>query len=230
MNNYLKIIILLLAISFLSACGSSGYAITYNTSPQGASVICNGEHKGYTPVKLYYEFDMEKRYGHSKPCYTQWSNTGKKQYSTTWDLKKFPNGVIQTLDIPISANAYSLKYNQALKDLGATSGTTGSYVTSYKYDTPSYNSNSNSSSGYKSYFGNTYQYDLSNPVDRVKYNSDPLAKLRDRVGGNKYQRELESNLGQSGGGILNNNNFPSWNNIPTIQPFSGFGGFSTFGQ
>ena len=226
MKNYVKIIILLLAISFLSACGSSGYAITYNTLPQGASVICNGKHEGYSPVKLYYEFDMEKRYGYSEPCYTQWSNTGKKQYSTTWDLKKFPNGVIQTLDIPISA-----KSSYSSSNSSSSSSNTSS--TSYKYDTPSYNSNSNSSSGYKSYFGNTYQYDLSNPVDRVKYNSDPLAKLRDRVGDNKYQRELESNLGQSGGGIFNNNNIPSWNNIPTIptiQPFSGFGGFGSFGQ
>jgi hypothetical protein len=39
-------------------------------------------------------------------------------------------------------------------------------------------------------------------------------------------RELESNLGQAGGGILNNNSgVVKWNNIPTIQPFSGFSSF-----
>ena len=78
------------------------------------------------------------------------------------------------------------------------------------YTNSSYSSsNSSSSSGYKSSFGNTYQYDLSNPLDRVKYNSDPRAKLRDRTS-NQYMRELESNLGQSGGGIFNNNNSPTW--------------------
>jgi hypothetical protein len=82
---------------------------------------------------------------------------------------------------------------------------------SYNSVTPSFNSNSNNSSGYKSSFGNTYQYDLSNPLDRIKYESDPRAQIRDRTS-NQYIKELESNLGQSGGGIFNNNNSPSWNN------------------
>ena len=87
--------------------------------------------------------------------------------------------------------------------------------------------NSNSSSGYTTTFGNTYQYNLNNPVDRVKYKSDPGAKIRDSIG-NQYIRELEYITKQSGGGILNNNSgVVKWNNIPTIQPFSGF---STFGQ
>ena len=76
-----------------------------------------------------------------------------------------------------------------------------------KYSKPSYNSNS--SSGFTTTFGNTYQYDLSNPVDRVKYNSDPKAKLRDRTS-NQYIKELESNTNQSGGGIIFNNNSPTW--------------------
>ena len=131
MKNYVKIIILLLAISFLSGCGSSGYAITYNTSPQGASVICNGKHEGYSPVKLYYEFDMEKRYGYSEPCYTQWSSTGKKHYSTTWDLKKFPNGVIQTLDIPISAkSSYSSSNSSSSSSNNSSSGSSSVYGSS----------------------------------------------------------------------------------------------------
>ena len=224
MKNYFKIIILLLTIPFLSACGSSGYAITYDTSPKGVPVICNGVNKGYSPVTLYYDFDKGENYVKTQPCYAQWEQGSeyKEFFANYWYLGEFPNGVRQTLDVPVAKSSYSSS--------NSSSSSSNTSSTSYKYDTPSYNSNSNSSSGYKSYFGNTYQYDLSNPVDRVKYNSDPLAKLRDRVGGNKYQRELESNLGQSGGGIFNNNNIPSWNNIPTIQPFSGFGGFSTFGQ
>jgi hypothetical protein len=46
---------------------------------------------------------------------------------------------------------------------------------SYKPPTSSYNSNT--SSGYKSSTGSTYEYDLSNPSDRVRYRTDPKAKL-----------------------------------------------------
>ena len=46
----------LLLISFLSGC-ASGYSITYNTEPIGASIICNGQNKGYSPVTLNYSPD-----------------------------------------------------------------------------------------------------------------------------------------------------------------------------
>ncbi len=76
--------------------------------------------------------------------------------------------------------------------------------------TPSYNSNA--PSGYRSSTGSTYEYDLSNPSDRVRYGADPLAKLRDRLDVNP-QRRIERNTGQYGGGVLNNNNDNSiqWN-------------------
>ena len=79
---------------------------------------------------------------------------------------------------------------------------------------PSYNSNmpSNPSSGYRSSTGSTYEYDLSNPIDRLRYGADPAAKLRDRIDINP-QRRIERNTGQYGGGVLNNNNdnSPQWN-------------------
>ena len=90
---------------------------------------------------------------------------------------------------------------------------------SYKPPTSSYNSNtstynSNKPSGYRSSFGNTYEYDLSNPSDRVRYGADPAAKLRDRLDINP-QRRIERNIGQYGGGALNNNNAPGqlWKNF-----------------
>ena len=69
-----------------------------------------------------------------------------------------------------------------------------------------------STSGYKSSFGSTYEYDLSNPSDRVRYRADPKAKLRDRLDVNP-QRRIERNIGQHGGGVLNKNkdNSPQWN-------------------
>ena len=72
------------------------------------------------------------------------------------------------------------------------------------------NSYSSPSTGYSSSYGNHYQYHLSNPVDRVRYNSDPSARLRDRVTPNPY-RNIESNTNQSGGGIYGQNNSPQWN-------------------
>jgi hypothetical protein len=80
--------------------------------------------------------------------------------------------------------------------------------------TPSLNSNapsfdSNTPSTYKSSFGTEYQYDLSNPLDRVRYNSDPGAKLRDRITPNPY-KDIETNILQKGGGIYPKNNNPTW--------------------
>ena len=73
------------------------------------------------------------------------------------------------------------------------------------------NSNSNNSSGYKSSYGNIYKYDLSKQSDRIKYQSDPAAKLLDSIG-SQYIREMENNLGEFGGGIFQQNNSPSWDN------------------
>ena len=91
----------------------------------------------------------------------------------------------------------------------------------YRYKPPklSYDSpptlgyGSNTSSGYRSSFGSTYEYDLSNPSDRVRYRADPKAKLRDRLDINP-QRRIERNIGQYGGGVLKNNNTPGqlWKN------------------
>jgi len=104
MKKILTLSFIFLSLTFLSGCGGSGYAITYDTSPQGASVYCEGKKQGYSPVTLYYDFDKTKTYGKTKRCYAQWSSTGKENYSRTWNLKKFPNGVRQTLDIPKNSN------------------------------------------------------------------------------------------------------------------------------
>lgn len=55
--------------------------------------------------------------------------------------------------------------------------------------------------GYESSFGNRYEYDLSDPSDRVLYEADPSAKLRDRYDVNPV-RNLERNVGEYGGGVL----------------------------
>jgi hypothetical protein len=79
----------------------------------------------------------------------------------------------------------------------------------YRYKPPTLSYGSNTSSGYRSSFGNTYEYDLSNPSDRVRYRADPKARLRDRLNVNP-QRRIERNIGQYGGGALNKNRGSQW--------------------
>lgn len=51
---------------------------------------------------------------------------------------------------------------------------------------------------YKSDTGQEYQYDLSNPLDRIEYEVDIDAQLRDKA--NPLLNEIDRNIGQYGGG------------------------------
>ena len=50
---------------------------------------------------------------------------------------------------------------------------------------------------YKSISGTRYKYDLSKPGDRIKYEVDPGAQIRDSV---NPRIEIDRDLGQHGGG------------------------------
>jgi hypothetical protein len=100
----------LLLISFLSGC-ASGYGITYNTEPIGATIICDGNNKGYSPVTLNYspdENDMKRGFFTTAPCGAIWSSGVRKSFNPTWDLKKFPDGGIETLQRP-SGEGYATR-------------------------------------------------------------------------------------------------------------------------
>mgnify|MGYP003989021245 CR=1 FL=1 len=86
----------------LTGC-ATGYGITYNTQPTGASIICSGINHGYSPVRLNYNpSESNKRIGsmRTEPCTAIWSSGMRQNYATTWDMNKFPNGVMQTLQRP----------------------------------------------------------------------------------------------------------------------------------
>lgn len=60
---------------------------------------------------------------------------------------------------------------------------------------------SNSDSGkssYESSSGNQYQYNLNKPTDRIRYEYDPSAQIRDRY---NPQADIDRSQGQFGGGI-----------------------------
>lgn len=99
---------------FFNGC-SSNYAITYNSNPTGASVVCNGVHKGYTPTTLYYQpKNSENGTMRTISCTAQWISGVSKSYATEWDLNKFPNGVMQTLQRP-HGNGYEKDAQFAIK-------------------------------------------------------------------------------------------------------------------
>lgn len=88
---------------FMYGCASTKYAITYNSEPPGAAVICNGINRGYTPTTLHYETqDHNKSTGvmNPAPCRAQWSSGASTEYSRTFSMNEFPNGVMQTLQRP----------------------------------------------------------------------------------------------------------------------------------
>lgn len=60
---------------------------------------------------------------------------------------------------------------------------------------------SSQNSNYTSSFGSNYQYDLNNQSDKLQYSIDVGAQLRDSININP-NRQLESGLGQKGGGYL----------------------------
>lgn len=59
---------------------------------------------------------------------------------------------------------------------------------------------SDDSNGYTGYSGTSYQYDLSNPVDRNGYSIDLDAQRRDQMNLDPGQN-MDRGMGQYGGGI-----------------------------
>lgn len=55
-------------------------------------------------------------------------------------------------------------------------------------------------SPYKGSSGSRYQYDLSKPIDQIRYETDMKAQMRDYLSVDP-KRELDRDLGQYGGGI-----------------------------
>ncbi|WP_333664752.1 hypothetical protein [Desulfobacter postgatei] len=56
--------------------------------------------------------------------------------------------------------------------------------------------------------GARYEYNLSDPGDKIKYDTDPAAQIRDKVRMPTDPRvNIDRGSGQYGGGILDNNMF-----------------------
>jgi len=62
------------------------------------------------------------------------------------------------------------------------------------------NDSYNGDRSYGSSSGNQYQYDLNRPTDRIRYEHDPSAQIRDRY---NPRTNIDRSQGQYGGGIYN---------------------------
>ena len=101
MKNLLKYALLAIVVFGFVGCGNQ-YAITYNTNPIGANIVCGGVGKGLSPLTLYYDRDgiNDEGFLYTTPCKAVFSSGYKKSFSTKWDTNQFPYGVQQTLTRP----------------------------------------------------------------------------------------------------------------------------------
>ena len=99
MFSYFRLLFLIVFTFILTGCGG-GYAITYNTYPTGADIVCNGISKGYSPVTLYYDF-TDNNY-RTQPCKAVWISGAQNFYQNEWseEVIRFPQGVMSTLQRP----------------------------------------------------------------------------------------------------------------------------------
>ena len=84
-------------------------------------------------------------------------------------------------------------------------GTSSAYARCESYDyncyyQNQYNSSNDTRSQYKGSSGARYQYDLSNPIDKMNYDMDYGAQIRDQINVNP-SRSLDRQMNQYGGGI-----------------------------
>ena len=94
-----KIIFSSLLLMIISGC-SSKYAVTFDSQPQGASLICSGKNWGYTPTTLYYDEKVKKQTTLDiSECSANWISGAKKLYGSV-PVQTYPDGVQQTLQRP----------------------------------------------------------------------------------------------------------------------------------
>jgi hypothetical protein len=70
----------------------------------------------------------------------------------------------------------------------------------FAYDDEPYNENGDPNYRYESNTGTKYQYDLSDPMDRIEYSTDVDAQFRDKMNINPMV-DMDRDMGQFGGGV-----------------------------
>ncbi|MBR9886432.1 MAG: hypothetical protein GYB20_01845 [Oceanospirillales bacterium] len=100
-----KPLVILCVLFLLGGC-SSKYAVTFDSYPQGATLICDGTNWGYTPKTLYYDNSVKKqRTLNLRACSANWVSGAREVYGII-PVSLYPNGASQTLQRPNAPNAY----------------------------------------------------------------------------------------------------------------------------
>ena len=101
MKKLLKYALLAIVVFGFVGCGNQ-YAITYNTSPIGANIVCGGVGQGLSPLTLYYDRSgiNDDGFLYTTPCKAVFSSGYVDYYGNKWNTNKFRNGVQQTLTRP----------------------------------------------------------------------------------------------------------------------------------
>lgn len=98
----------------LSGCASNQYAVTFDTNPQGATLVCDGKNYGYTPVKLYYDKkNITSSTMNVSNCKATWVSGASQSYPYNLAVYK-SGGTLITLPRPNVAG-YSQDAEFALK-------------------------------------------------------------------------------------------------------------------
>ena len=107
-------ILIALTVAALTAGCSTGYQVRFDSTPQGASLICNGTNWGYTPKTLYYDKSVKSQpYIDVSNCSAVWSSGVNAAYPAY--LQVFPSGATNiTLPRP-DAPGYAQDAEFALK-------------------------------------------------------------------------------------------------------------------
>ena len=102
MKKLLNYALLAIMVWGFVGCGSKEYAITYNTNPIGANIVCSGVGKGLSPLTLYYDRDgiNDEGFLYTQPCKAIFSSGYEDYYGNKWDTNQFPEGVQQILTRP----------------------------------------------------------------------------------------------------------------------------------
>lgn len=100
-----KFHIVMVVVIFLSGCASSQYAIQFDSSPQGAALVCDGKNWGYTPETLYIPKKNIKGQAelNLSGCTATWVSGAQNRYGTV-PLTQYPDSVRITAPRPNAPN------------------------------------------------------------------------------------------------------------------------------
>lgn len=89
--------IFVLSLVVLGGCSNS-YEITYDSEPQGATLICSGTNEGYTPVEIdYAESIRNSPTANLSHCSANWASGAVKTYGKNVTIFPSSYGTITTV-------------------------------------------------------------------------------------------------------------------------------------